>query len=328
MKYLLIILGLSLLFGCNDEEILEPTTKPEFKYTLPQGEHDYDNKIVQWYQDCGFYILYKFEDKDVFYNESMPWAGFVQDTLTINESVQIYSNNGISINLPDEEYVGLQLEWIEDMLLKHYSKELLRIAMPKKLILGKELSYNQVLGNEMIAKQPRDYYTDIANTLIFSHGDASIHNLDNTTLFTIKNVLHKWLLNDRLFEHYPFSELNDFFAITDYSKTLSADFWMDWEAEGWITGTLADSETQAQQEDIKAYIEMIITTPKELLELDVYSITPDNPLFFELWDYPFAGYLHESIDISGNIKKKYNMLISVFKNWGVDLETIGNLYHE
>ena len=86
MRYLLtIILGLFLWTGCNDDdETLVPSTEPEFRYVLPQGNHDYDTKIVNWYEDCGFYILYKYEDKDVFYNENMPWAGFVQDTLRIN----------------------------------------------------------------------------------------------------------------------------------------------------------------------------------------------------------------------------------------------------
>ena len=71
MRYLLtIILGLFLWTGCNDDdETLVPSTEPEFRYVLPQGNHDYDTKIVNWYEDCGFYILYKYEDKDVFYNE-------------------------------------------------------------------------------------------------------------------------------------------------------------------------------------------------------------------------------------------------------------------
>lgn len=56
MRYLLtIILGLFLWTGCNDDdETLVPSTEPEFRYVLPQGNHDYDTKIVNWYEDCGF----------------------------------------------------------------------------------------------------------------------------------------------------------------------------------------------------------------------------------------------------------------------------------
>ena len=71
MRYfLIIILGLFLWTGCNDDdEKLTPSTEPEFRYVLPQGDHDYDTKIVSWYEDCGIYFLYKFENKDVYYNE-------------------------------------------------------------------------------------------------------------------------------------------------------------------------------------------------------------------------------------------------------------------
>ena len=75
MRYfLIIILGLFLWTGCNDDdEKLTPSTEPEFRYVLPQGNHDYDTKIVSWYEDCGIYFLYKFEDKDVYYNENDRW---------------------------------------------------------------------------------------------------------------------------------------------------------------------------------------------------------------------------------------------------------------
>lgn len=326
MKYILIIMfGLLLWTGCGDEETLEPSTEPEFRYVLPQGDHDYDDRIVRWYEDCGFYILYKFEDKDVYYNESMPWEGFVQDTIVINESVQVYSHRGLSVEQADETYVGQQLAWIEEMFLNHYSKDLLRLAMPKKVILGKDLKYCLVLGNNMLSEQPQDYNMNIANTLIFSHGDSSINELSNDVLVDVKNALHNWLLIDNLSAHYPVDKLTDFFAVTDYSKTLSADYYEEWLAEGWL-GRLSDSEEQAQEEDVKTYVEMIITTPKKWLEVDVNSLPMKE--WFEAMNYDYAGYLNVATDVNGNIKKKYDVLVSVFKDWGVDLEAIGNMYYE
>ena len=131
MRYfLIIILGLFLWTGCNDDdEKLTPSTEPEFRYVLPQGDHDYDTKIVSWYEDCGIYFLYKFENKDVYYNENDRWAGFVEDTSRINESELVFYNPGLRVELPDEEYVGKQLEWIEKLFLNHYSRELLKKKM-------------------------------------------------------------------------------------------------------------------------------------------------------------------------------------------------------
>ena len=95
----------------------------------------------------------------------MPWAGFVQDTLRINESDLVFYNRGLVVELPDEEYVGKQLEWIEELFLNHYPKELLKKWLPKKIILAKNVANCMLLGNNETSKSVRDYYKEIANTL-------------------------------------------------------------------------------------------------------------------------------------------------------------------
>lgn len=291
MRYfLIIILGLFLWTGCNDDDDkLTPSTEPEFRYVLPQGNHDYDTKIVNWYEDCGIYFLYKFEDKDVYYNENDRWAGFVDDTMRVNDGELAFYNSGLRVELPDEEYVGKQLEWIEKLFLNHYSKELLKKKMVKKVILAKNVTYCYRLGNKNLSEQERDYFNNIANTLIFSHGDASVENMTNEDLLEMKNELHLWMLTEKLVDDYPMAELEDFLSVTDYSKTLSADYYEEWMAEGWL-GRLANSEEAARSEDIRNYVEMIITTPKEMLEIDVNSISYPDPLFWVIGDYDYAGF--------------------------------------
>ena len=317
MRYfLIIILGLFLWTGCNDDdEKLTPSTEPEFRYLLPQGDHDYDTKIVNWYEDCGIYFLYKFENKDVYYNENDRWGGFVEDTSRINESELVFYNPGLRVELPDEEYVGKQLEWIEKLFLNHYSKELLKKKMVKKVILAKNVTYCHRLGNNNLSEQERDYFNNIANTLIFSHGDASVENLANKDMLKMKNDLHTWMLTEKLVDDYPMAELEDFLSVTDYSKTLSADYYEEWMSEGWL-GRLANSEEEAKRTDIKTYLEMIITTPKEILEIDVNSISYRDPLFRVIMNYDYAGFLHPSKDVAGNIKKKYDLIVTRLKIGG------------
>lgn len=50
----------------------------------------------------------------------------------------------------------------------------------------------------------------------------------------MKNELHTWMLTEKLVDDYPMAELEDFLSVTDYSKTLSADYYEEWMAEGWI----------------------------------------------------------------------------------------------
>ena len=62
MKYkLFYILLIALAWvGCNDEDALTPTLESEPVIQFPQGDHDYDARIGDWYTRCGFYILYKY----------------------------------------------------------------------------------------------------------------------------------------------------------------------------------------------------------------------------------------------------------------------------
>ena len=263
----------------------------------------------------------------MYYNENDRWAGFVEDTSRINESELVFYNPGLRVELPDEEYVGKQLEWIEKLFLNHYSRELLKKKMVKKVILAKNVTYCRRLGNNILSEQERDYFNNIANTLIFSHGDASVENLANEDMLEMKNDLHTWMLTEKLVDDYPMAELEDFLSVTDYSKTLSADYYEEWVSEGWL-GRLANSEEEAKRTDVRTYLEMIITTPKEILEIDVNSVSRQDPLFWVIRNYDYAGFLHPSKDVAGNIKKKYDLIVAAFKDWGVDLPAIGDLYYE
>lgn len=204
--------------------------------------------------------------------------------------------------------------------------------MPKKLILAKNVAFWQILGNNMLSKKEWDYYNSIANTIIFSHGDASVKELTSDELQKMKNELHLWMLTEKLVDDYPMTELEEFFSVTDYSKTLSADYYEEWMEEGWL-GRLANSEDGAKIEDVKLYVEMIITVPKEILEVNMETLYDDDfDLYRKImmnstWN-KYAGYLHPSTDVSGNIKKKHGLITEAFKTWGMDLEAIGELYYE
>ena len=110
-------------------------------------------------------------------------------------------------------------------------------------------------------------------------------------------------------------------------QTCALSIYEEWMAEGWL-GRLANSEEAARSEDIRNYVEMIITTPKEMLEIDVDAISYLDPLFWVIRNYNYAGFLHPSMDVAGNIKKKYDLIVAAFKDWGVDLPVIGELYYE
>lgn len=62
------IIGLFLWAGCADEDALTPLGVEEPFLSLPQGNHDYDQRIMDLYNDYGVSVFYRFEPKDVYQN--------------------------------------------------------------------------------------------------------------------------------------------------------------------------------------------------------------------------------------------------------------------
>lgn len=311
MKYILIIIvGLFLWSSCDDDETLVATTDPEFCYTLPQGDHDYDDKIVEWNKRCGFYFLYKFEPKDVFFNLDNIWAGVVIDTIYDgNGDIQDIKYNGINIEPGDEKYVGAQLAWIEEMFLSHYNDELLKMILPSKLILGCNLQRGGLWGMENL-----NYYTAVFNTVMFNYGDVSIETLSNTVKRNTKNDLNEWAICERLYNDYP--DLEEFYAKTDYQVILDTKNDADgWYGLGCIISYPNFSTTEdAKLVDLQEYLKMIIKTS--------YTKLTSAPIKYDR----YSGMLHQEKDVNGVIAEKYDILIRIFKEWGIDLQAIGNLY--
>ena len=70
MKYriLCMLFGLMLWAGCADEDALKPLGVEEPFLNLPQGDNDYDDRIMQLFEDYGVSIFYKFSPQDVYFD--------------------------------------------------------------------------------------------------------------------------------------------------------------------------------------------------------------------------------------------------------------------
>ena len=56
----ILILGAIFLFtldSCSDEDNLVIPDKKETRFDIPQGDHDFDNQIVEWYAKYGTSVL-------------------------------------------------------------------------------------------------------------------------------------------------------------------------------------------------------------------------------------------------------------------------------
>lgn len=299
MKYRLIftILSVILWMGCYEEDHLTPTEEGELKYTVPQGNHDYDQKIVDWNKRCGFYILYKYEPKDIYWNMN-EWKEAVYD------SISKYPFGSFKAELPEEDFVGKQLDLLERGFLNFYPDTLLRRCMPMKLLLGKNLQYSSYdrLGDMDV--------TIGFDNIVLSHGDETIETLTGRKRELIKDSINILFL-ERLVDKQKIVISSQFTEVSSsyYGQVVPTDQMYE---NGFIVEDRWGKRTKEQ--DWKNYLRTIVKTP--------YSVLTEEP---GDGDYTTRGILHEKKDTQGVIRKKYDILINYFKKeYGLEIQSIGN----
>ena len=292
----LFILAVSLV-ACDDENALTPTVTPEFGYSVPQGEHDYDSRIVDWNERCNTFILYKFDLKELYWNVN----GWNESVPTPEGSSSSYPyNNGLLGAIADETYVGEQLDLIETLFLDFYPDTTLRRCLPLKLLLCSELTWRTANGSTAL----RNVYSGY-DFLAFNWGNENVLTMTNTQKNTFKYDVNNAFLT-RLLNNSKIVEDAAFYEGMSYEeKVTNANMY----ERGYIkSGTKLE-------DDVEIYMRAIIQTPYEVLIAEPAAN-----------DYTNKGILHAKKDVNGYIRKKYDVLVNKFKeNYGIDLQAIGNV---
>ncbi len=110
-KYMLLLAVLALCFtACNyDEDELEPSNELT-SYQLPQGNHDYDQTIVDFYKNYGVYLLYDFTEKDAYWYVT-GWRKFVEQ----EEYTTAYPGGDYIVKPSDQNYIKQQLAMLDEV---------------------------------------------------------------------------------------------------------------------------------------------------------------------------------------------------------------------
>ncbi len=294
MRYRLIfaLLSVAFLAGCYDEDPIVPTSKPEFKYTLPQGAHDYDRDIVEWFDKCGFYILYKFEPQDVYFN------GTTWDEAIVNPD-NTHSGN-ITVMPADEAYVGQQLALVEEMFFQFYADSTLQRCMPMKLLLCSSVK------NSPASSKQLNVYSGFDN-LTVNWGCQEVESLSEAAKTSFKNDLNTAFL-ERLLERGMIGISDEFTKISVYGTRVP-------ESRMFEQGFLSEGEVKPEY-DWRDYIAAVVQH-----SYDYLTAEPDK----NEKEPTMKGILHPNKDTKGLIRRKYDVLIDYFeKEYNIDLQTIGN----
>ena len=299
MKWICMFLAVMCFAACNEEEALTPTERPEFGYSVPQGDHDYDDRIVDWNERCNTFILYKFNLKELYWQVTS-WSE-PQKTPEGDTYPQPYKNSGIRGAVADENYVGQQLDLLETQFLDFYPDTTLRRCLPLKLLLCSELMWVVTSG----AETPYNVYNGF-DYLAFNWGNEAILTMTDEEKNVFKNEVNMAFL-ERILRNGKIIIPVEFMEGTNYEERPTT-------SNMYELGFVSTDRDELEVSDYLNYMKAVVSTP-----YDVLIAEPEDG------DTSFKGILHEKKDVNGHILRKYTVMIEAFKNnYGIDLQAIGN----
>lgn len=279
--------------ACHEEETLTPTETPEFGYSVPQGNHDYDDKIVDWKERFNTFTLYKFELKELYW-EVIKW---IEET-PIENGGTYKSTGGFKAAVADEKYVGKQLELIQEQFLRFYSDTTLKRCLPLKILLCSQLDHYSVYG---LFDKTYNMYSGY-DCLAFNWGNEKVLTLTDAQKNAIRVETNDGFLR-RLMYKAKITVDPAFFEVSNYNQLTSTNAY---EQGCLFYNTSKDT-------DALFFITAIISTPYANLMAE--DTTPNS----------YNGILNPKKDKNGLIRKKYDLLVNCLKeNYNIDLQAIGN----
>ena len=255
-------------------------------YQLPQGNHPYDDEIVEFYKNYNCFILYKFSNPDYNYN----WTGPVDVNLSVNPA--------------DTMYISDALKYLHKNLFDIYPSQFLKATMPFSILLASKIK----IGNVQQDLNMISDYSAISSLRSLSFGlvNDSLQTLTGPDLDLSRGWLHMAYWN-LLIKNNMLSIPEGFQDLSISGKTTSD---VVIRANPHKYGVLPPSLITAylpQDDyitDFLGYIQVITST--------------DSTSFANTWLVP-------SVDINGLYREKYDLIVNYYKdNYGVDLQAIGD----
>lgn len=359
----ILIVGLVGWIGCNDDgKELTPSGVEEYELVIPQGNHEYDARIMDWFDRTGVYVLYKFNPVDVYFNLSS-WQGMYPDTVRTVNYYEMKEGDFVKdsvVHLAGVEYKlgatkNSSSSWQEvslnekTLLVVNYktqyegnfsvenadeayvSKQLdlleqIFLNFYSDTLLASVLPLKIILGREL-KSVAGNQQTLLSKSYLLSFNNFIFSHGDET-VETMTDASKKTIKND----------LNKWFLQT-YDKMkdrFSYDDFYDVSDYYWAGGSASSRPV-----DSMSYRLGFVKRPYASAQLSMIEDDDSKNYFNMIFDYSYTtltatppngnynandltGILHPLKDRNGLIRRKYNILIDAFKEQGIDIQTIGN----
>lgn len=360
-RFLLYILAMGVFgwLGCgDDDESLTPSDLDEYELIIPQGNHDYDTKIVDFYNSTGVYILYKFSDREVFFNVNSAWSKYYVDTLSITmyytlgefywlEDNVLYSAQGEVAPLGTSYKDGLRWEAVQEgnqvavtnqYLTKNGNHE---VNEANEAYVGEQLDLldNLLLGfyPDSVLRKAMPLKILLSQNLKRRNYGSGADQLDISYVTIFNNLIVSYgneaIESLTLNQKKTFrSDLNFWFLTERMESFVSYDEFYAVSDYSSLGTSTAPSTTQYYGLGfLGTRTGGRLTTQAADLQAFIWMIisTPyatltEEPASDAYNATDYTGILHAKKDKNGLIRQKYDLLIREFGKQGVDLQAIGN----
>lgn len=299
---------LLLLTACYKKEADITPSDDTLGYTVPQGTHDYDDYIVQFYNKYHKYLLYEFTDKDYY------WTPTAWKQPTVNSS-NVWTT-GEEVVKADPAYVGDQLKLIDSIWFKYYSDAFIKDFLPVKILLCKSVdsistaivSYSPVTFGKGVTSVASWYSYD---NITVNYGNSTAATLTTAQVKKIATKLHLVFMQS-IKERALVTATSNFSSIANYGTTYTT------QALAYAQGIIYPYNTSPTANlDWITYMTAMVSMNETNLKA---STAATNTSYW--------GILNATKDVNGRIKQRYNMVRNYYiTNYNVDLQAIGNAFN-
>ena len=310
--YMILLSWLLCAVACYDEKELSPSGIIS-SYSVPQGEHDYDDVIVEYYNKYGSCLLYKFTDKDTYWTPS----GWMNGVLGVNGKA------GYLATPADEKYVGEQLDLIQKLWFSSYSAEFLKEFLPMKIMLCSEIDSLYVTWDfsvtpmQMVylSKDVRSWYN--YDNICVGYGDIAVTQMTKKDSSDFRSRMNR-IFVESMIGRGKTAPTKEFGESANY-KISSSDMYT--ASKLWAAGIpQLVNYSISESNDWKTFLLMMVLSTEEFLtRVPEYNNNWDSTS--KNWD----GILNPVKDVNGLLKKRYDMVRNYFiENYNMDLQKVGN----
>lgn len=305
LLYSCLVLSLTACYK-KDGEIT--ATETNIGYTVPQGNHDYDNYIVQFYNKYGKYLLYDFTDKDVYWTPT----GWKNAKISLGG---IWTT-GPEVVKADTAYVSNQLKLMDTTWFKYYSDRFIKDFLPVKIMLGKSVDSVYVT---ILSLSPITYGKGVTSVAAWYNYDNISVNYGNSTAATLTPAQVKKIgakihlvFMQSIKERNLVAATANFAAIANYGTSYTT------QALAYAQGIIYPyNSTPNANLDWAYFMQAMVSMNETSLKT---STAATNTTFW--------GILNATKDVNGRIRQRYNMVRNYYiEKYGVDLQAIGNTFN-